>query len=128
MLVSAFGTSSAWADHGHFRGHAGSPYYGHYYGPRIGLYLDPWPLYYPGPAYYAYPQRVISVMPAAPTVYVEQGSPAIEPAAQQNRPAAQSNDWFYCHNPDGYYPYVKTCSGEWQRVPSQPVTEQQSPQ
>jgi hypothetical protein len=26
------------------------------------------------------------------------------------------NYWYYCHNPAGYYPYVQSCTGEWQKV------------
>lgn len=28
--------------------------------------------------------------------------------------------WYYCRNPEGYYPYVKHCNGEWQQVPARP--------
>lgn len=28
--------------------------------------------------------------------------------------------WYYCRNPEGYYPYVKHCNGEWQQVPATP--------
>jgi hypothetical protein len=27
--------------------------------------------------------------------------------------------WFYCGNPQGYYPYVPQCSVPWQQVPPQ---------
>ena len=28
-------------------------------------------------------------------------------------------DWLYCHQPDGFYPAIKSCPGGWQRVPAQ---------
>ncbi|HSY27880.1 MAG TPA: hypothetical protein VK832_10285, partial [Burkholderiaceae bacterium] len=83
----------------------GWPYYGYYpYG------------YYP---YAAYPPVVVTQQAAAP-VYMEQGNAA--PAQQQSAaPAGQSsNDWYYCRDPAGYYPYVRTCANGWQRVPAQP--------
>lgn len=81
----------------------GSPYYGY-------------PAYaygYGGPGYYG-PSTTVITTPAAPPVYVEQGSASV------TGPASDGN-WYYCHNPDGYYPYVKQCADGWQKVPSQPV-------
>lgn len=31
---------------------------------------------------------------------------------------AAQNDWYYCSNPAGYYPYVTQCYGPWQVVPA----------
>ena len=28
--------------------------------------------------------------------------------------------WYYCDTPDGFYPYVKTCSHDWTRIPISP--------
>ncbi|MFZ6778433.1 hypothetical protein ACO0LD_16530 [Undibacterium sp. Ji83W] len=28
-------------------------------------------------------------------------------------------DWLYCHQPDGFYPAIKSCPGGWERVPAQ---------
>ncbi|HEX3483451.1 MAG TPA: hypothetical protein VHT51_00230, partial [Micropepsaceae bacterium] len=28
--------------------------------------------------------------------------------------------WYHCSNPEGYYPYVQSCDGEWQAVPVTP--------
>ena len=28
--------------------------------------------------------------------------------------------WYYCEDPQGYYPYVKACNGPWQPVPPTP--------
>jgi hypothetical protein len=31
-----------------------------------------------------------------------------------------SNYWYYCRDPEGYYPYVRRCNGSWEPVPGQP--------
>jgi hypothetical protein len=28
----------------------------------------------------------------------------------------QDSYWYYCQDPPGYYPYVKSCPGEWMKV------------
>jgi len=112
LVIAGAAVSATAMAHRHFHG----------YGPRfgVGLYINPFPLYY-GPAYYYgpeyYPQVV--VRPAPITEYVEPGyavSPA--PAAAAPQPG-QTGDWYYCHNPDGFYPSIKTCPSGWQRVPAQ---------
>jgi hypothetical protein len=36
-------------------------------------------------------------------------------------PGADYSDyWYYCRDPEGYYPYVRQCNGQWQPVPAQP--------
>lgn len=36
-------------------------------------------------------------------------------------PTADYGDyWYYCRDPEGYYPYVKRCYGSWEPVPAQP--------
>ena len=104
---------------GIFGATAAQAYPGHFYGPRVGVVINPWPAFYPWwgyyPSYYAYPQVVVA-QPAAPTVYVEQGQQA-QPAAPAPTPAS---DWYYCRKPEGYYPYVRNCERTWERVPAQP--------
>jgi len=79
----------------------------------IGAPYNPWwyypPYYYP-PYYYPPVIRV----PAAPTTYIEQGSPETAPAPQPQ------GYWYYCAESKTYYPYVKECAGSWQRVTPQP--------
>jgi hypothetical protein len=113
VLVAAFGSQGALAQHGHGHG------YGH-----VGVMLDVplWPLYYPGPYYNPgpyyqpyYPQPPMVMVPATPPVYVEQQAPA--PVVQA---APQSYYWYYCAKPQGYYPYVATCPGGWAKVSPQP--------
>lgn len=102
---------SGWASADH-HGHAsvgiaigypwGMPYYPHgYYYP------------YPYPYPYAYPAYPPTVVVQSPPVYVEQGN-------AQAAPAPAPSYWYYCNNPQGYYPYVKECPTGWQKVMPQP--------
>jgi hypothetical protein len=60
--------------------------------------------------YYAYPYR-----------YYGYPYPYAQPPVYNTEP--QQDYWYYCQNPQGYYPYVKNCPGGWMRVvptPPQP--------
>jgi hypothetical protein len=71
-------------------------------GVGVPFYDPYYPYYYaPPPVVYAPPPVV--VQPAAPA-YV----------------APQSPSWYYCDNPQGYYPYVSTCTTGWRQVPAAP--------
>jgi hypothetical protein len=98
--VMAAGTASAHGRGGarvHFGFFVGGPVWGPWY------YPPPYPYYYPAPVY---------VTPPAPPVYVER---------QDVAPTSQPQDWwYYCEQSRGYYPYVKSCPGGWQRVPPAP--------
>ncbi len=67
--------------------------------PRLVVPVVPsWPPY-------GYPPVVVA---PAPPVYVQPAPPP--------RPY-----WYYCENPQGYYPYVQQCPGGWRPVnPSPP--------
>lgn len=85
---------------------------GYYWG--AGFYGAAWPWFYPWYYGYAVPVFPYSVYSetAAPVEFVEMNpAPAADDAA---------NVWYYCQNPQGYYPYVKSCAGGWQKVPVQP--------
>ncbi|MGB8856681.1 MAG: hypothetical protein WCC58_08440 [Burkholderiales bacterium] len=117
LFVLAIASNAAWAGgqrhggwHGGGHGHWGG---GHWRG-NVGLYIGAplfWPYYSYAPAYY--PQPVV-VAPAPQVVYVEQAPPVVAP------PAAQQY-WYYCGNPQGYYPNVQACPGGWQKVLPQQV-------
>ncbi|UOA07291.1 hypothetical protein [Methylobacter sp. S3L5C] len=90
---------------GHYYGHG---YYNGYYYGGLGLGLGlGYGLGYYGNPYYVYPPAVIAV-PTAPPVYIQQAPPVV----QQN----PSGYWYYCNNPQGYYPSIKECLGGWQQV------------
>lgn len=114
LLLATLAGSTAWA-HGRARVgvYVGVPgvsfvspyhYYPRYYYPRY---------YYSYPPYYYYPAAPLVVTPPAPPVYIEKGQ-------QQAEAAPSSNYWYYCQNPQGYYPYVKECPGGWQQVAPRP--------
>jgi hypothetical protein len=87
------------------------------WGPALGvglLGLGLWEASYPHYAYPyypdAYPGPVVVQQPAT-EVYVQ-------PAPQRS---AESGYWYYCQDPEGYYPYVKECPNGWMKVvPSPP--------
>jgi hypothetical protein len=63
---------------------------------------------YPYPYYYG-PPPVIYAPP--PVVYTPPPAPVVAPQAQT---------WYYCDNPQGYYPYVSQCGSGWRQVPARP--------
>lgn len=76
----------------------------------FGVPVAPAPWYYaPPPVVYAPPPVVY----APPPVVV---APPPQPA-YVSQPA---QNWYYCDNPRGYYPYVASCSAGWRQVPAQP--------
>lgn len=90
--------------------------------PRVYWYVpipwyDPWPYspwrYYPDP-WYPYPPRVVTT-PSAPPVYIER-----EPDDQ----APPAGYWYWCDDPQGYYPTVRECPGGWMQVPPRPPDTQ----
>ena len=99
ILSSALPSQADW--HG---GHGGFSFRGSVWvGPG---WWGPWgyPYYYP---YYVEPPVVIERQ--AP-VYV-----------QPNRQQEESDYWYFCTKPQGYYPYIKRCPGGWLKVvPSAP--------
>src|SRR3569832_2306900 len=94
------------------RWHGGHWYHGQHAG-RVGWwwivsgiwYLYPSPVYpYPSPY-----QPPLADAPAPPEA------------------AATPQYWYYCADPQGYYPYVPQCRVNWQRVPTTPPRRACSP-
>jgi hypothetical protein len=93
----ARGGAHGFGGHRGFRGHHG------FGGPHVFLGIGPyWGPYW---APYAYPPVVVAP-PAA--VYVEPSAPGAAPPPPLY--------WYYCDNPQGYYPYVQQCPGGWRPV------------
>jgi hypothetical protein len=67
----------------------------------IGWYFYPEPIY-PYPVYVP-PTVVDEIVPPVPT-----GAPPV-------------STWYYCDDPQGYYPYVASCKGPWHAVPVEPA-------
>jgi hypothetical protein len=104
LFVLMINVLPAYADHGGHGRHGG----GHV---GIGLYFGPglwWPYsYYPYYPYYSYPYYPPS------RVIIEQPSEMyVQPAPQAEAPRY----WYYCQEPQGYYPYVKKCPKGWMKV------------
>ncbi len=98
--------------HGSF--HHGSFHHGSRFffsgGVFLGPVWDPW-WWGPGWPYYSAPPALIQ---PSPTEYI-----------QQNQEPEGPNYWYFCPNPEGYYPYIKNCSNGWLRVvpPSTPLNQ-----
>ena len=88
-----------------FYGFGGPGFYG------FGGYGFGYPFYYP--PLYAYPPAIMT--PSTPPVYIQQEQP------QPVHP--QFSYWYYCQDPEGYYPYVKNCPSGWQQVSPQPPAQ-----
>jgi len=105
FLLGLSMTQVAWA---HRRSHGWHGNVGIYLAPPLlgWRYYPPPPYYYP-PSYY-YPPPPIYVSPPQPSVYIER------PPAESVPPP--QNYWYYCTDPEGYYPTVKECPGGWLKV------------
>jgi hypothetical protein len=113
----AYGQQSHHGGGGHHGGHhgGGSHFSGSIWiGPGWGGW-GPWwwgAPYYPYYSYYPYYPYY------SPPVVIQQQPPIyVEPTPQ---PEEQSY-WYYCPNPQGYYPYVKRCPKGWMKVVPSPV-------
>ena len=78
------------------------------FGLGLGAVLTA-PYYYSHPYYPYYEQPIYQ----QPQIYV-QPSPQ-----RQSKPTY----WYYCPEPQGYYPYVKRCSSRWMKVVPTPPDE-----
>lgn len=119
ILVPVLGTSAALAqphrwdgDIHHFQGHDFERWRGGawFHGPHGGR--DGW-WWVVGPDFYFYPAPVYPY-PDPYTPPVVAVAPPVAPA-----PAPAAQNWYYCANPQGYYPYVPQCAVPWQAVPGQ---------
>jgi len=91
------------------------------HGPRVGVgfWIGPgwgWPYYYPSNYYPYYPPEPPIVIQQQPEVYVQ-------PVPQEE----QTLYWYYCKDPQGYYPYVNRCPSGWMKVVPTPPTPTTDP-
>jgi len=113
LVAATASPSDAWGRDRHSRG--GPHFWGgahvrggpsFWWGPRV--YLGPPVLWAPSPyPYYSPHYYSPPVVVESPPVYVEQ------------QPATPGY-WYYCQNPNGYYPYVSQCPGGWTPVAPTP--------
>jgi len=98
-------TPAAWRGvHGGWHGHHGFWGPGFFWGGSI-VVGPPW---YP----YGYYQAPPVVVQPQPPTYVQPEQ-------------TQENYWYYCQNPQGYYPYVQSCPSGWMKVVPQPAPPKQ---
>lgn len=71
----------------------------------------------PAPWYYAPPPVVY----APPPVVYAPPPVMVAPPPQPTYLSQPTQNWYYCDNPKGYYPYVASCNGPWRPVPAQPA-------
>jgi hypothetical protein len=102
ILSSALPSQAEW--HG---GHGGFSFRGSIWvGPG---WWGPWGYPYSYPYYPYYAESPVVIEKQAP-VYV-----------QPNRQQEESDYWYFCTKPQGYYPYIKRCPVGWLKVvPSAP--------
>lgn len=108
LLAAALIGADVPAAPGHGHGH----HHHHHHGAHVGLFFGA-PLYwydYGRPWYGAPYSRYDLLAPAQPPLYIERN------AAPETRPT-----WYFCSDPQGYYPYVKQCSNEWRPVAPESV-------
>jgi hypothetical protein len=97
---------------GYSLGYYGAAPYRPSYGYPSGYGFAPWYGFGPG---YGYSSPPAVVAPSPPPVYIQQ--------QQVMPPRPQAPDryyWHYCRDPEGYYPYVRTCPDGWLQVLPQP--------
>lgn len=98
------GVSAGLAYHGWHGGH------GH-----VGVWIGPgW-----GPGWWGYPSYPYYPYYTAPPVVIQQQP---DTYIQQTPQSETPSYWYFCREPEGYYPYVKKCPKGWLRVvpPSTP--------
>ena len=135
VLLGLIPASSVWARGGHGGGHHGGHHFGghHYGGFGLGLglgyglgygYGGYWP-YYGGYGGYGLGYRGYGSYGGyggygggyPPVVYIQGEGGA------QAAPKSQTNYWYYCRKPEGYYPHVKKCPDGWLQVVPQPPAQ-----
>jgi len=81
-------------------------------------YYYPEPIY-PYPTYVPIPDVAVNAPPPYPGYAAPPPYPAYDAPPPPSAPP-QVASWYYCDNPEGYYPYVQNCSAQWRPVPAAP--------
>jgi hypothetical protein len=87
-----------------------------YWGPRTSWNLG---FYWGGPLVVGPPWYPYGYYSPPPVIVQKQPPVYVEPEQRSD------NYWYYCQNPQGYYPYVKSCPGGWMKVVPQPTPPNQ---
>jgi hypothetical protein len=104
--------------HGFHSGHGwrGHGFYGKHWRGGVGVTIGVGPYGWPYGWPYSYPYAYPYVYPYtySPPIYVQPSQPL------SIQPPASPPVWYYCENPQGYYPYVEQCPGGWRTVAPSP--------
>ncbi|AHI67833.1 hypothetical protein NX868_24320 [Burkholderia thailandensis] len=100
-------------DFGHFAPHDNLRWRGGHWshGWHGGRYAWWWIV---GGVWYIYPEPIYPYPTYVPPAVVEQAPPPVP----RGLPPARA--WYYCADPQGYFPYVASCNVPWQAIPIQP--------
>ena len=114
ILLTSAASDAAFARHSGRSGSSGSRHSSAHRAAIGVMFVAPAFWYFRTPVYA--PPLVIApvVAPASPPVYIERGD------AQSASIQSAGEWWYYCAQSSTYYPYVKECAGEWQRVAAEP--------
>lgn len=98
LLLIPWTSHAGHGHHGRTRVYIGGSFW---LGPPLFWGPGPWVprYYYGGPVYFPLPPAYVQ----PPTGYIQRGQ-------------EDSGYWYYCDNPSGYYPYIKSCPGGWMKV------------
>ena len=100
LILAGSTNGEARRGHGHHGGHFSvGVFAGPGWGPGWG-----WP-YYPSYPYYPYYSGPPVVVQQEPETYIQRDSQDEEQIY-----------WYFCKDPEGYYPYVKNCPKGWLKV------------
>lgn len=75
-----------------------------------------------GNSWYFYPEPIYPYPTYVPPAIVVQQAPPVPTGLPP------SASWYYCDNPQGYYPYVASCNMAWREVPATPQSAPVAPQ
>lgn len=128
LAATAIAAAPAWAQRGHGHGHFWGPFGGFLLGSAIvysamqprTVYYAPQVAYWPygpvttiGPAYYPDPIYVNPPMASVP--------PPPQGGSQVSALGMPGSEWWYfCKDPNGYYPYVRECQTGWEKLSPTP--------
>lgn len=98
------------------------------WGVGVGLYAPYWgypyaayPYSYPAYAYApGYPAAAAPAYPAAAAPAYPAAAPPPAAMVAAPPPSQAESFWYYCRASKSYYPYVSSCGGPWQKVPTIP--------
>jgi len=123
LIIMNFTSGLAYrGGYGGHRGYGGHGGYGWHGGVGITVVPGWWGPYYPNYPYYPY----YPYYQEPPIVIQQQPDVYVQPAPEDEQ---QPIFWYFCKDPQGYYPYVKQCPKGWRKVvPTAPDSSSEPPE